>query len=232
MAKIIDYKEDFLKELGLITGIDESKIKEYAKYNNPLNILERPMVIELNEEQLEKVIALNKFVGNYNLVKKFGVDEAISITSSTTAGEYFINLLGSKKDKEVFMATFLDVKNQIIESKILTEGTIDQSPIYPREILKQALGCDCSAIIFAHNHPSGVTKASREDNRITQKLVNIFKPLGIKVLDHIIVGNRNYYSMAEHGTIPEITGIANYDEIRLDSIGKENKYEEEFELEI
>jgi DNA repair protein RadC len=128
------------------------------------------------------------------------------------------------KDKERFMVAFLDSGNNIIETKTMSEGSIGQTAVYPREILKYALACDCNAMILAHNHPGGSKNFSPEDKALTQRIVDIFHPLEIKILDHIIVSGASYSSMAEKGILPhQCKGAANYEEIALGSIPVEEK---------
>jgi DNA repair protein RadC len=78
------------------------------------------------------------------------------------------------------MVSFLDSGNNIIETKIMSEGSIGQAPVYPREILKYALACDCNSIILAHNHPGGSQNFSMEDKALTQRIVDIFNHLGLR----------------------------------------------------
>jgi len=114
------------------------------------------------------------------------------------------------------MVAFLDNGNNVIETKIMSEGSISQAMVYPREILKHAIACDCRAIILAHNHPGASTHFSPEDRALTQRIVDIFHPLEIKVLDHIVVGGTSYSSMAERGEIPQqCKSTANYEVIAL-----------------
>lgn len=142
---------------------------------------------------------------------------------STASDQYFLALLGGMKDKERFMVAFLDNGNNVIETKIMSEGGIGQVVVYPREILKHAIACDCSAMILAHNHPGGSRNFSSEYKALTQRLVVIFHPLEIKILDHIVVGGTSYSSMAENGEIPyRCKSKANYEEIEL----SENAVEE------
>ena len=132
------------------------------------------------------------------------------------SGQYFLALLGGMKDKERFMVAFLDNGNNLIETKTMSEGSVGQAVVYPREVLKYAIACDCKAIILAHNHPGGSTNFSPEDKALTQRFVDIFHPLEIKVLDHIVVGGTRYSSMAEHGEIPhQCVSKANYEVIAL-----------------
>lgn len=215
MDNKINHHEKVIKGLSLLTEIEESKIREYVKENNLLNILEHPYTIDPTQEQLKKLLILNEFIGHYQIIQYVQKNKKTTINSTDIAGKYFATLLGRKKDKEVFAGIFLDTKNQIIETKIFSEGNINSTVIFPRNILKQALACDCKNIIFAHNHPTGITKPSKEDIQMTQKLINIFHPLGIKILDHIIVGDNTYLSMANKRLLPELSDKAIYDPIPI-----------------
>lgn len=225
MKNKITYKDSFFKNLNKLTGIPISKIKNYAKDNNPFNILEHPMVVDPNEKQLEKIGMLNEFMASYNILRMNEEERRIKFQSPTDAGEYFLAILGCKRDRERFMVTFLDAKNRIIEINLVSEGSIAMSVVYPRDILKMALANDCKNIILSHNHPSGSTYASPEDKSITQRIVDIFHPLNIKVLDHIIVGGGKYSSMANDGYLmDDSVDRANYKPFNL---SEGNDFEEE-----
>lgn len=224
MKQDILHTENFLKGLTTLTGLPYKKVRQYVKGNNPFNILEHPHIMEPNEKQLEKIGLLNEFIASYNILKIYESNEKIALNSSTVSGQYFLALLGGMKDKERFMVAFLDSGNNIIETKTMSEGSIGQTAVYPREILKYALACDCNVMILAHNHPGGSNNFSPEDRVLTQRMVDIFHPLDIKVLDHIIVGGGSYTSMAEKGIIPDQSkGTANYKEIALGPIPVEEK---------
>ena len=224
MKQDIRHTEKFLKGLTTLTGLPYKKVQQYVKENNPFNILEHPHIMEPNEKQLEKIGLLNEFIASYNILKIYESNEKVTLNSSTIAGQYFLALLGGIKDKERFMVAFLDSGNNIIETKTMSEGSIGQTAVYPREILKYALACDCNAMILAHNHPGGSKNFSPEDRSLTQRIVDIFHPLEIKVLDHIIVGGGSYTSMAERGIVPcQSKGTANYEEIALGAIPVEEK---------
>jgi|SRR5690554_873033 len=229
MKQEMQHTEKFLKGLTSLTGLPYKKLQQYVKTNNPFNILEHPHIMEPNEKQLEKIGLLNEFIASYNILKVYEKDDKIILNSSTTSGQYFLALLGGMKDKERFMVSFLDSSNNIIETKIMSEGSIGQAPVYPREILKYALACDCNAIILAHNHPGGSQNFSMEDKTLTQRIVDIFHPLEIKVLDHIVVAGTSYTSMAEKGLLPnQCKDVANYDAIILDGASlkeKQNRFQ-------
>ena len=89
---------------------------------------------------------------------------------------------------------FLDKRNQVIADEVQQTGTVDHTPVYPREVVKRALEVSATAIIHIHNHPSGDPTPSRADIPMTQSIVEIAKPLGISVHDHIIVGKEGHAS--------------------------------------
>jgi DNA repair protein RadC len=98
-------------------------------------------------------------------------------------------------DKEQFRVLFLDKRNQLITDEVQQVGTVDHTPVYPREVVKRALELSASAIILVHNHPSGDPTPSQADIQMTLQIVNIAKPLGISVHDHIIVGKDGHSSL-------------------------------------
>jgi DNA repair protein RadC len=99
------------------------------------------------------------------------------------------------EDKEQFRILFLDKRNQLIADEVQQRGTVDHTPVYPREVVKRALELSANAIILVHNHPSGDPTPSRADIQMTQSIVEIAKPLGISVHDHIIVGKEGHASL-------------------------------------
>ena len=98
-------------------------------------------------------------------------------------------------DKEQFRILFLDKRNQLIADELQQVGTVDHTPVYPREVVKRALELSATAIIMVHNHPSGDPTPSQADIQMTKAIVEIAKPLGISVHDHIIVGKNGHASL-------------------------------------
>lgn len=144
----------------------------------------------------------------------------------SAAGRYFVSFLEGKRDKEVFMVAFMDTKLKVIETRIMSEGDINSAAVYPKEILKRALDCSCSSIFLAHNHPSGDPTPSREDIALTQKLANIFEPIGIHINDHFVVGGMNYYSLKENGeSCFDYRDTANYQPIYYHQDNAANDHE-------
>lgn len=98
-------------------------------------------------------------------------------------------------DKEQFRILFLDKRNQLIADEVQQKGTVDHTPVYPREVVKRALELSATAIVLVHNHPSGDPTPSRADIQMTKTIVEVARPLGIEVHDHIIVGKDGHASL-------------------------------------
>jgi DNA repair protein RadC len=98
-------------------------------------------------------------------------------------------------DRELFRVLFLDKRNQLIADEVQQTGTIDHTPVYPREVVKRALELSATAIILVHNHPSGDPTPSQADIQMTQQIISVAQPLGISVHDHIIVGKEGHASL-------------------------------------
>ncbi|WP_028034869.1 DNA repair protein RadC [Chelativorans sp. J32] len=99
------------------------------------------------------------------------------------------------EDREQFRILFLDKKNALIKDELQQTGTVDHTPVYPREVVKRALELSASAIILVHNHPSGDPTPSRADVEMTKLIISTAEPLGITVHDHIIIGKKGHSSM-------------------------------------
>ena len=98
-------------------------------------------------------------------------------------------------DKEQFRLLFLDKRNQLIADEVQQTGTVDHTPVYPREVVKRALELSATAIILVHNHPSGDPTPSQADIDMTKSIVDVAKPFGISVHDHLIVGKDGHASL-------------------------------------
>ena len=105
-------------------------------------------------------------------------------------------------DREQFRVLFLDKRNQLIADEVQAVGTVDHTPVYPREIVKRALELSATAVVLVHNHPSGDPTPSRADVQMTKQIVEVAKPLGIEVHDHIIVGKDGHASLKGLRLIP------------------------------
>ena len=128
----------------------------------------------------------------YNLEK--------SIANPATAAEIINQVFDMENQpNEVFAILCLNTKNKIVGVHTISIGSLNASIVHPREVFKAALLNNAASIILAHNHPSGDPEPSREDIEVTHRLVNAGNILGIKVLDHIIIGDGRYISLKEQG---------------------------------
>ncbi len=210
MPRKIDHTEEFYDSLSKITGIDPFLLKEYGENNAIINVIERPDVLKVSEQQKERLQGLNRMLSLYSLFKE--QTQEITLDSPKDIQSYFEGLLKLKKDREVVMVAYLDSKNKIIETQIIAVGGIGRVFVEVRDILEAALANKCTSICMAHNHPSGDPTPSKEDIDLTKRVVNIFLPIGIHVLDHVIVGDRRAVSLRgdKYVNFENITGIAEY----------------------
>ena len=114
---------------------------------------------------------------------------------------HFLSCHLSDNRREVFSCLFLDSQHAVISCENLFWGTLDGAAVYPREVVSRALQLQAAAVIFAHNHPSGVAEPSQADRRITERLQAALMLVDIRVLDHVIVGRGQQFSFAEQGLL-------------------------------
>ena len=117
--------------------------------------------------------------------------------SSPDAVRDYLRLLLHDREHEVFVCVYLDAQHRVIAYDELFRGTLNQTSVYPREVVKAALACNAAAVIFAHNHPSGVAEPSRADELLTQALKQALALVDVKVLDHFVVAGAGAVSFAE-----------------------------------
>jgi DNA repair protein RadC len=113
----------------------------------------------------------------------------------------FLRLKLQDRPHEVFVAVFLDAQNRVLGVEELFRGTLTQTSVYPREVVKRALHFNAAALIFAHNHPSGIAEPSRSDEALTQALKQALALVDVKVLDHFVIGGGAAMSFAERGLL-------------------------------
>ena len=121
--------------------------------------------------------------------------------NSPEAVRDYLRLILRGKEYEVFCCVFLDAQNRVIAVEELFRGTLTQTSVYPREIIKRALFHNAGAIILAHNHPSGVAEASQADRQLTRRLAEALALVDIRVLDHFIVAGASSLSFKESGQL-------------------------------
>lgn len=182
------------KELGLdllnsINNINELENITLEKLKEIKGIGQAQALTLLATIELGKRIFLKN---NYS--KKYVLNNSKDIY------DYMKYLMNNKK-QEYFYCLYVNNKKELIERKLLFMGTVNRSTVHPREVFKNAYLCSASGIICVHNHPTGDINPSNEDIFFTKSLVSIGNMNGIPVLDHVIIGNDNYYSMHDSGII-------------------------------
>lgn len=121
------------------------------------------------------------------------------VLTSPQAVKRYLTAQLRHRDAEVFGCLFLDNQNRLITFEILFNGTIDGASVYPREVVRKVLKHNAAAVIFAHNHPSGICEPSRADHAITNRLKEALALIDVRVLDHLIIGEHEPLSFAEQG---------------------------------
>ena len=122
----------------------------------------------------------------------FGTPEAV---------KHYLQLNLARRQHEIFAVLFLDSQNRLIALEELFRGTLTQTSVYPREVVRRAMALNAAAVILAHNHPSGLAEPSRADEFLTQSLKSALGLVDVRVLDHLVVGRGQVVSMAERGLL-------------------------------
>lgn len=161
---------------------------------------------ELNELQQIKGLGLAKAASikaAFTLGSRFQARRLETLERFTSPAQVFDFFHHELRDnrKELFLILLLDGKNRITRKVQVSEGSLNQSIVHPREVFAPAVRESAAAVIFIHNHPSGDPAPSREDREITRRLKEAGEILGVRVLDHIIIGDGSYYSFVESGLL-------------------------------
>jgi DNA repair protein RadC len=195
---LADYE---MLELILFRAIPQRDVKPLAKI-----LLERfgsfAEVISAPPERLREIDGVGEAaVTEFKIVEaaaqRFakGAVKKRPVLSSWSAVLDYVRAAQAFADKEQFRILFLDKRNQLIADEVQQQGTIDHTPVYPREVVKRALELSATAIILVHNHPSGDPTPSAADIEMTKQIASVAKPLGIQLFDHVIVGKEGHVSM-------------------------------------
>jgi len=134
------------------------------------------------------------------LLEKQMKQKPVSFNSTAETLQY-LRLQLEQLEREVFMVLYLDTQHRLIASETTSLGTINATSVYPREIIKTALGHNAAAAVFAHNHPSGSAEPSSADRAVTERLIEALSLVDIRVLDHVVIGSGESISFAERGWV-------------------------------
>lgn len=181
----VDLARDLLVEFGSISALLRADRATFCGVKG---------LGEAKYSQLQSVLELSR----RHLRERLARDTVFSNPQTVTD---FVRAQLQDYQHEVFMVLYLDTRHRLVAVEELFRGTIDGASVYPREVAKQALQHNAAAVIFAHNHPSGIAEPSQADEQITRRLKDALSLLDIRVLDHIIVGAEGEVSLAERGSI-------------------------------
>lgn len=181
----VDLARELLSQFGSLRALLECDLKTFSNCPGlgPAKYALLQAVLAMARRHMDETIRREGAMTNPNLTREFLTNRLRGIPH------------------EVFACLFLDNQHRLIAFEELFRGTIDGASVYPREVVKRALTLNAAALIFAHNHPSGVTEPSSADKNITVRLQQALGLVDIRVLDHFIVGEGRPYSFAEHGLI-------------------------------
>lgn len=195
--------------LAIILGVGSKKdsaitLSQKILHSNNKGLLN---IVEANAETLKKFNGINdakasKILAIAELSKRISREKVdkTKITSPQNISALLIEEMRYLK-KEVFKVVLLDTKNNVIAISDVSIGCLDSTVVHPREVFIEAIKNSSAAIILVHNHPSGEVEPSNEDKNITNRIVECGKIIGIRVLDHIIIGDGDFLSFKEHGYI-------------------------------
>ncbi|OPX45941.1 hypothetical protein CLHUN_04160 [Ruminiclostridium hungatei] len=180
-----DLAHKMINEFGSLAGLFEA---------DPKDICKRCGVSENTAVLVSFIPSLSRRYFN----RKWG-DKPV-LNSSSKAGEYSVSLFAGRT-YEVFFVICLDSQNRVNYAALVHEGTINESPVYPRLIVETVLRHQANSVILAHNHPGGSLQPSQDDIAITKKITSALEPISVKVMDHIIVAGDKYMSFKERNLI-------------------------------
>lgn len=143
----------------------------------------------------------NQIIAEAKLLLTQRLQSRDTVFTSPLAVRNYLCLQLTDKEREVFSCLFLDSQHRLIEYQEIFAGTINSCSIYPREVVKAALRINAAAVIFSHNHPSGVAEPSMADKHVTKQLTEVLSLIDIRVLDHFIIGGDTVVSFAERGLL-------------------------------
>ena len=182
---VIAFAEELLDTFSGLRGLLQAKPDEFLaqKGIGPAKYAQLAAALEMSVRYLRSGIERGEAISDPDITRKF------------------LTMKLRHHTREVFACLFLDNQHRLIRFEEMFYGTIDGASVHPREVVKRSLELNAAAIIFAHNHPSGVAEPSRADRRITERLVSALTLVDVRVLDHMVVGDTEVISFAEQGLL-------------------------------
>ncbi len=159
---------------------------------------------DLSLEELTKIEGIgpakaSQILAGFELARRHIVTETVKITEAKDVLPLISRI--TNKQQEYFICISLNGANEVIKNRTVTVGLLDRSQVHPREVFADVITDRAASVIFAHNHPSGALEPSNSDLKIHDQLTEAGRILGIKVLDHIIISKKGYYSFQENGLV-------------------------------
>jgi len=213
--RLVKYGSENLSDAQLLaillrTGLQNTSAVELArniiKHFEDLTSLEAASISELCSIKgisTAKAVQIKAGleIGKRSLSRKKPIQKKFK--SSKEIADYYMPYLKNLK-KEIFKVVLLNGRNKFIKDVTISQGSLNASLVHPREIIKEAIKESASALIFIHNHPSGEPKPTKSDMEITNRLIKACDLVGLRVLDHIIIGDNKYVSFLDKGLIKEV----------------------------
>jgi DNA repair protein RadC len=181
----VDLARDLLTKFGSLNGIFAAPLNELTQVNG---------IGSSKYAQLQAIFEMSRRALN----EQMQIKDVLS--SPKQVRDYLCLKLGGLT-REVFMVLFLDAQNRIITNEEMFSGTLTQTSVYPREVVKRALHHNAASVIFAHNHPSGIAKQSQADELLTAELKNALALVDVRVLDHFVIAGNTTLSFVERGLL-------------------------------
>jgi DNA repair protein RadC len=181
----VDLARELLQRFGSLTDLFAAAEKEFCETRGmgQAKYVQLQAVLEMARRALREEMEAGDALNSPGVVRNY------------------LQLLLRGRQQEVFMAIFLDAQHRVSAAEELFSGTLTQTSVYPREVVKRALHHNAAAVIFAHNHPSGVAEPSQSDQALTDALKQSLSLVDVRVLDHFIVAAGSCLSFAERGLI-------------------------------
>lgn len=181
----VDLARDLLNEFGSLNGIFAASEKQISQVHGmgTSKYAQLQAIFEMSRRALSEQLQQQDILNSPQQVR-----------------DYLVLKLASYH-QEIFLVLFLDTQNRLIASEEMFSGSLKETSVYPREVVKRALHYNAAAVIFAHNHPSGIAKQSQADEMITQELKKALALVDVRVLDHFIVAGNQVLSFVERGLL-------------------------------
>jgi DNA repair protein RadC len=204
MKRDNQYEKDCTRLAALVwqyTDIPSNRVISFLTEHRADEILPCANQICETDTQREKLQALFEFKNLYETMKNTENTHEYTLCSSREAKAYFKDFFVDTADKERLAVAFLDTQGKVISAKIMASGTVNETFVYQRELVKEALFANASSVMLAHNHPAGSLTASNADVTMTNQIIASFETVNIRLLDHIIVAGNEAVSFSENGLL-------------------------------